>query len=357
MKIIFNSNCNKNIIKRHVGFTAKLACILLSACIIASVAQFSTFPLAAADRDHSSKAKKDGSGVGEGSSIHKGSTQSWALTKHNQKHHSDIKNMKEKNRERSSDDNNKSCNCVIFRLDDVQDYWLSGIQTTVMDQFIAKNKPLAVGPILDYIGSDSNVVSKVNSGYQSGLFEIFVHGWDHVDYSQLSLQNQTSTLQLAKNKTISLFGVTPKIFVPPYDSFNADTLSSMNKTGLNIISAADWADSYPNFIADGKRKITDSFGIYHMPSSIGFVDFMPDGSSVRVSNDQILADVDSSISLRGYAVVTLHAQDFRQKVNGAPVDVLNQTEISDLNSLMDSLASKHISITTFGKTTEFRNHF
>jgi hypothetical protein len=127
----------------------------------------------------------------------------------------------------------------------------------------------------------------------------------------------------------------------------------MKQTGFKIISPAEWAGNYPSFIADGKSNIADNYGIYHLPESIGFVDYN-NNISTRIPNGQILATIDSKIASQGYAVVTLHAQDFRQKVNGVQIDVLNQTEINDLNSLMDSINSKNYHIRTFNQVIQFK---
>ena len=244
------------------------------------------------------------------------------------------------------------CNCVVFRLDDVQDYWLSDVQVTVMDQFVQKNQYLSAGPIVGLFGADANVVNKAIAGYDSGLFEIFVHGWDHVDYTTLNLATQTSTLQDSQNKLQLLFGSTSTVFIPPFNTFNADTLTSLQSTGFNIISAAEWSDSYPYFIADGSSDVVDSNGVYHLPESIGFTDWI-DGAPVQVPNSQILAAIDSSIASKGYAVVTVHSQEFAQVQGGSEINVVDQSKLSNLNSIIDGVIAKNYPIRTFSQVVEF----
>jgi len=315
----------------------KLTLVLLFTLVVANVAPTLYIPSSEASTGHHSKAKNDGTGLGEG-----------APGYINHKHVTKSVHPKS-----SSANIQNGCNCVIFRLDDVQDYWLNGIQTTVMDQFIQKNQPLSLGVIMAYTGNDAIIVNKVNQGASLGLFELSVHGWDHVDYSQLNLTEQTSTLQQANGAMKTLFGNYSNVFITPYDTFNDNTLVAMNSLGYKIISAAEWADNYPRYIADGRSNIVDNYGIYHLPESIGFVQY-DNNTSTRVPNGQILATVDSEIASQGYAVITLHAQDFRQKINGAPIDVLNQTEIQDLNSLMKSINSKNYHIRTFNQVIQFK---
>ena len=93
-----------------------------------------------------------------------------------------------------------SCNCVIFRLDDVQDYWISNVLTTLMDQFISKNVALDTGLIMNAFGSDTNVVNKISEGYKKGLFELFNHGWNHVNFTGVPLDQQKTWLSQAEFK-------------------------------------------------------------------------------------------------------------------------------------------------------------
>jgi peptidoglycan/xylan/chitin deacetylase (PgdA/CDA1 family) len=244
------------------------------------------------------------------------------------------------------------CNCVVFRLDDLQDYWIPNVQATVMDQFVQKNQFLSIGPIFDIFGADSTVVNKAVAGYNSGLFEVFVHGWDHVDYTNLSLATQTSTLQQAQNKAALIFGSPSKVFVPPYNALNANTLTAIKNTGFEIISAAEYTDTYPYFIADGFSNITDSLGNYHEPESIGFVQYDNSGA-VRVPNSQILAAIDSSIASKGYAVVTVHSQEFAQVQGGSEINVPDQNLLNDLNFIIDGVLSKNYPIRTFAQVVQF----
>jgi len=289
----------------------------------------------------SSKADPNGSGVGEGS----------PADNFNYKKYNALKN-KDMNKSGEISSMLNGCNCVIFRLDDIQDYWLSNVQATVMDQFVQKNQKLSIGPIMNYFGADSVVVNKALSGYNSGLFEVFVHGWDHVDYTQLSLSTQTSTLQQSQSKMQSIFGSTSTVFVPPYNAFNANTLTALKNTGFKIISAAEYTDSYPYFVADGTSNIVDSQGLAHLPESIGFVEYDND-NTIRIPTSQILAAIDSSIASKGYAVVTVHSQEFAQVVNGSEIDAIDQSLLNNLNSVINGVLAKNYSIRTFNQVVQF----
>ena len=97
-----------------------------------------------------------------------------------------------------------ACDCVIFRMDDVQDYWIEPAQIAPMNLFISKNQSLSLGLIMHTVGNDSKIINKVGEGYHKGLFELALHGWDHIDYSKLTEQEQQYSLQKANEKMKTL---------------------------------------------------------------------------------------------------------------------------------------------------------
>jgi hypothetical protein len=98
------------------------------------------------------------------------------------------------------------CNCVVFRMDDVQDYWVKAGQLAVMEQFASRNQSLTVGIIMNSIGNDSEIVNKVKQENERGLFELAVHGWNHIDYTKLSEEEQRNSLYDSNRKMNALFG-------------------------------------------------------------------------------------------------------------------------------------------------------
>ena len=136
-----------------------------------------------------------------------------------------------------SDDKSTSCNCVVFRMDDLQDDWIRTAQITGMNLFLSKRVPAI---IMNSIGNDSQVVDKIKEGLKkpNALFELTLHGWDHVNYADLSEKEQTDTLKKANDKMLQLFGNKSNVFVTPYGPFNSDTIKSMNNVGIQILSSA-----------------------------------------------------------------------------------------------------------------------
>ena len=109
-------------------------------------------------------------------------------------------------------------------MDDIQDYWIESGQILPMDIFLSKNQSLSLGLIMNGTGEDLKIIDKVKEGYQKGLFELAIHGFDHINYSKLSEENQLVSLQNANKKMETIFGKPSKIFLPPFDQFNNGSL-------------------------------------------------------------------------------------------------------------------------------------
>ena len=252
--------------------------------------------------------------------------------------------------------NDTLCRCVVFRMDDVQDYWVQAGQLAAMDLFLSKHLPLSLGLIMHDVGNDSRIVDKVREGSQSGLFELALHGWDHVDYTKLGERVQESTLRLANQKMERIFGRTSDIFITPYGTFNDATLQAMTRNGLKILSSVFFAeDNFDHgksvFVANGSNN-NAKLGIYHLPATVAYKE--EEGNRfIKNSIESILATVDQNIAQYGYSVIMLHPQDFMildQK--GDVTETLDDNEIKDLTLLIDSLLTKNIEITSFSKVVE-----
>ena len=264
----------------------------------------------------------------------------------------------------NQDNNNTRCKCVVFRMDDIQDYWIENGQLTPMNLFISKNQSLSLGLIMNYLGNDSKIIDKVREGNQKGLFELALHGWNHVNYTKLSEQEQKDTLLKANAKMQKLFGYKSDIFITPLDTFNNNTLKAMGQLGLRIISAGPHVENVLNqnksvFNANGQINNNETNQVvYHLPSTITFKDFQKNGTWIKIPLEQILSTVDNNIAKYGYAVIVIHPQDFvKVSNNGKFVNLVDINELKELSQLIDSILSKNIHITSFSKIVGIRPYY
>jgi peptidoglycan/xylan/chitin deacetylase (PgdA/CDA1 family) len=258
--------------------------------------------------------------------------------------------------------NNNSCKCVVFRMDDIQDYWLQAGALTPMDLFMSKNQSLSLGLIMNDIGNDSKVTGKVQEGVQKGLFELALHGWDHIDYTELSEEEQKDSLQKANEKMQKLFGTTSDIFMPPLFNFNNATLKSMNDLGLKILSSSasteyDFNQNRSLFNLNEKNDDSNmNQEIYHLPATTFFKTYNATAVTAKNPIEKILSDVTQNIAKYGYSVILFHPQDFMKlDENGKFTNVVEEKEVQDLSRLIDSVLSKNISIASFSKIVGIEN--
>lgn len=249
------------------------------------------------------------------------------------------------------------CNCVVFRLDDVQDDWIDNSQLSVMNMFISKNQPLSLGLIMNSVGQDADIVEKLSDGKKKGLFELSLHGWKHVDYTSLSLQEQEYALKLANEKMEKLFGTPSDVFIPPYNAFNSDTLDALNDLGIKMLSAGlDYDNSpyntlYPNYNNDHR-----SATIYHLPETVEFKMYEDEHANwIKTPVEAIIKGAENDISIRGYSVIMTHVQDYALSEDGQFVDKLSQQDLDDLGYLIDYFTLKSIKIATFAQIAGFGN--
>ena len=248
-----------------------------------------------------------------------------------------------------------ACMCVIFRMDDTNSDFLTNVQLSVLNQFIEKNQSLSLGLIAHKINPVSTITEKIKEGIQKGLFELDVHGWDHVDYTQLSQEEQLTTLQQVNDKIHTIFGQYSQVFIPPYNRFNGDTIEVLKPVGIKIFSADTSSDKASYFVQNGKNVVKLSPTLYHLPAMTTFKSDNGNGTWIKIPIPTLLTEIDNYVSKYGYVVVLLHPQNFAKMENNVFVDVVSPNEIQDLSSLIDSIKSKNLRITTFAGVTGLDN--
>jgi len=74
-----------------------------------------------------------------------------------------------------------SCQCVAFRLDDIQDYYLNQAQEEIIRTFEKRNESLTIGVIGNFIGDDVVLVAFLKQRIHAEGFtmEVANHGWNH----------------------------------------------------------------------------------------------------------------------------------------------------------------------------------
>lgn len=241
---------------------------------------------------------------------------------------------------------------IVFRLDDVGFNFVKAL-IEIIELFLIKNHNLSLGLVMNQIGGQSILIEKIIQGKNRGLLELALHGWNHIDYSKLSEKEQHDSLGKASERMQSLFGASPKTFIPPYNSFNAATLRAMNTTGIRIISSVLNYEVERHIFSrvPGTSNITDPDGTYHIPEMASFERWDNYGHPMKIPIKQILDDIRVNIRHYGYAVVTLHPVTFTKIKDGKFTDEVDEHQIGDLTTLIESIELNNMFLTTFSKMT------
>src|SRR5690349_17596129 len=167
----------------------------------------------------------------------------------------------------------ESCQCVAFRLDDIQDYWLDDVQTKIIDTFHEKNASLTIGIIGNHIGQDSKLIDNIKSKLgKTPELEIANHGWNHEDFTQFSREQQSVLMKNTNNEINSLFGITPSVFIPPFNTINSDIMIASLENNFQYISANTTQDVPSSFFIKNT-------GMYHLPGTAKTGNLNDDGAN------------------------------------------------------------------------------
>jgi peptidoglycan/xylan/chitin deacetylase (PgdA/CDA1 family) len=235
-----------------------------------------------------------------------------------------------------------SCNCVAFRLDDIQDYWLNDVQIQVMEIFNEKKLPLTIGIIGNQFGEDPKIVSYVNQTIFNNQFELANHGWNHENFTTFDKVIQTMLIKQTNNKLEQMFGIRPSVFIPPYNEFNNDTIYAMKKNDITHFSSST-SQSEPPF------PLTNS-QLYDFPEAAHTGELAPSSTLfVPLSHKLTLSQIQQSISDYGFAVVMMHPQDFSYIENGDHSNHINWNQIRELELLLQGIQIQGLTIVPISK--------
>jgi peptidoglycan/xylan/chitin deacetylase (PgdA/CDA1 family) len=260
-----------------------------------------------------------------------------------------------------SDSNPVSCNCVAFRLDDVQDDYLTKPQIGVMNVFKERNLSLTVGVIGHDTGKDKKLVSSyikeriVNGSNKNpkDAIEIANHSWNHEHFQTLTISEQSESIRKTNEKIKNIFGIIPTIFIAPYSEFNNDTILAVRENNMSYFSA-DLRDHEP-------YSANSNATIYHLPETAetgGCTNCKNDYSNASwygVSHNKTLSQINGSLSKYGFAVVLMHPDEYsigHEQYN--PQNDIDRKQIRELELLIDKIQEEGLSIVTIG---DMINHF
>jgi peptidoglycan/xylan/chitin deacetylase (PgdA/CDA1 family) len=222
------------------------------------------------------------------------------------------------------------CNCVAFRLDDIQEFWLRDVQLEVLETFREKNTPVTIGIIGEaFEGKIANFVINSTNRENSNI-EIANHGWTHENFALLDKDQQDQLIKNTNKKMLNLTGVLPITFIPPMGEVNPSTFEVLQENNFTTFSST--------FLGSEPPYPLVTSGIYHFPSTADTGIYVGDLVIFQgLPHDETLTDIKNSQEKFGFSVVTLHPQEFSMIENGVHVNKVNRDQINELRFLIDEI--------------------
>jgi len=133
----------------------------------------------------------------------------------------------------------------VLRLDDIQDYYLSSTQQSIIQWCMDNKMVVSLGVIGGFFGTgDVAIVNKVKACLVLGpkRCEVFHHGNDATNvFSEangMSVQKIQALLQYAHGNITKTIGYSPKTMVPHQNSWGPNLIQALRNMYYNTISAA-----------------------------------------------------------------------------------------------------------------------
>jgi len=205
---------------------------------------------------------------------------------------------------------------VIFRLDDVQDHYLSAVDQEIFDVFRQRDVPLSIGVIgAGYYGQDVNLHKAIVDMVGRGS-EVFNHGDDaSTFFNTLDKATARKHIENGEEEPFKVY----KSFVPHQNRWNEATLEALEALGYDAISASKGGSfPMPVRMERGKLKL--------MPQHTETAEYAGGAWDSRI--DTIMPDCTKAISEDGFCVVMMHPQEFEKQTvtYEALGDLLDQIE-------------------------------
>jgi len=230
-----------------------------------------------------------------------------------------------------------NCNCVAFRLDDVQDYWLNDVQLEILKTFEDEKTPLTIGVIGKFFGDDQKIVNHLKNQISTSYIDVANHGWEHESFIDFDLKSQKQIISQTNEKIEKILNYTVVSFIPPFNDYDSNTLYALADSKINYLSS-EIDKSLPSTESEVDR-------VYNFPETAFSGDLNVERNQfVGMSSFVTFNQIELAQKNYGYAVVTIHPQEFSMFVNGTYVNEINPKQIEHLKSLIHSVKNSDMKI-------------
>jgi len=245
--------------------------------------------------------------------------------------------------------NPQTCNCVAFRLENIQDYSLVPAVNAIAQIFQSNGVPLTLDLWGGNFGLDPTLLPTLQDAATNKTWgaEIACYGYDGEDYLTLATALQAGTIANSTHLINAILGVTPTTFVPPYGDFTIpDTLNAVLADGYKVFSALTRSDVPPYNLNNPT--------LWHFPAGAQTSDPANTVQSVGITANATYQLLQTQLQDYGFAVVSIGPQEFSAYVNGEYADTpLNTTMLTQLQVLINLVKAAGLRIVTVGSIPSY----
>lgn len=190
---------------------------------------------------------------------------------------------------------------VVFRYDDYSGTSPLWLEKSIFEEFARRKLSLTVG-VIPFIRSDGRNISLDSAHVEtlaryarSGTIEIALHGYTHrgvnqyepTEFAGVGYARQVEMMRRGRDELVRLVGIAPRTFIPPYNSYDANTIRAAHAAGMVHVSAA--------------------FG---GPTGRGLI-WLPQTSEMREAREAV-NKAERLVFADPFVVVVVHAFDFKE---------------------------------------------
>ena len=238
---------------------------------------------------------------------------------------------------------------IVFRFDD---YMMTQhvIFDSILDIFKKNNIPLTLGVVpydkqeMIFNKLTQDQLNDLKNRIKKNEIEIALHGFSHTDnkltgrsllkkeilseFLNLDYNEQLKKIKKGKEALDSIFNINTKVFIPPYNSYDNNTIKALVKLGFEVISASMDGDSGPDIIS-------------YIPYTISDLTELP---------GLLRMDTDDDYSI----IVVIHPYSF---IGGIKTDLTKPVYFSKLDTMLNWINGQDnilpVNFSTLGKSEEF----
>jgi peptidoglycan/xylan/chitin deacetylase (PgdA/CDA1 family) len=171
---------------------------------------------------------------------------------------------------------------VVFRNDDIQEFSGSATERRFLQLFVENGIPqtYALVPFKKNLEKENDLVSLLRNQQTKGLAEIALHGYAHEnlagkrrsEFAGKPLEEQLEKIRSGKAYLERIFLREIVTFIPPFNSYDQNTLRAIAKSGIKVLSSSHFfsvPNPHPLQVANLNFLLTDPASYIDLASGHG----------------------------------------------------------------------------------------